>query len=55
VGELWERFYEEHTEYAHPLQFIENALKVSRFGEIKHYRKNVPGGSGRVFIAARRV
>ncbi len=36
-NDLWERFSEEHTEYAHSCAFIQNELEKAGFGDVSFY------------------
>ncbi len=58
-GDLWRRECEEHTEYAHPSEFLTRALRDNGFGDISifgEFRDEPPmEGEERLFFAARRL
>lgn len=55
----WERDFEEHTEYIHPIERLTQELSAHGFGEIRVFgelRGGPPAeGEQRIFIAARRL
>ena len=58
-GGLWQRGFEEHTEYAHSIRDLKQQLEKSGFGDISVFgelRPESPSeGERRVFLAARRL
>lgn len=58
-GQVWQRGFEEHTEYAHGIEYLKERLEAGGFGEISVFGelslRPPKTGEDRVFIAARRL
>ena len=53
AGGAWSRRQEEHIEYAHGIEFLEEKLRENGFGEIR--TRALSGSENRVFISAKRM
>ncbi|MBQ4428027.1 MAG: class I SAM-dependent methyltransferase [Oscillospiraceae bacterium] len=53
AGGAWSRRQEEHIEYAHGIEFLEEKLRENGFGEIR--TRALAGSENRVFISAKRM
>lgn len=51
-GKLWKRDQEEHIEYGHTEEFLQNALTEAGFENIEIIRDSVQSQFGRIFIVA---
>ncbi len=51
-GKLWRRKQEEHVEYAHTIEFLEQSLKNAGYYNIEIIRDGIHAEQGRVFIVA---